>query len=121
MIPSKKYLIKVKKRFEKYILTHPIGNKEEVHHICCAFLYLEKVYDVVGQSLVEYDYTIMDRYRDSALCNQFLLDRVYQSASDIYESLIEPSINIFIDYPPKDCYTRLKKEKFYHHLKRRNI
>lgn len=110
-IPSKKYLAKVKKRFEDYILTHHIDGKEEAHQICCAFLYFEKVYDVVGQSLFTYDYTIMDRYRDSALCNQYLLDQVYQSTSDIYDLLIEPSINIFIDYPPKDCYTRLKKRK----------
>ena len=109
MIPSKKYLTKIKKRFDDYISANHVDDKEECYQLCCAFLYAEKVYDVVGQSLFMYDYTIMDRYRDSALCKQFLLNRNYQSTFDIYESLVEPSVNIFIDYPPEDCYIRLKK------------
>lgn len=108
-VESKKYLVNVKKRLDVYSFTHKLASKEEKHQVCCAFLYCEKVNDIVGESLFAYDYTILDRYRDSALCNHYMLGKIYPSVQQIYDSLLAPYINVFLDYPPVECYFRLQQ------------
>lgn len=108
-IESKKYLLNVKKRFDDYFLMHNVDSREEKHQICSAFLYCEKVNDIVGGSISTYDYTILDRYRESALCNHYMLGKIFPSVQQIYDSLPDPHINVFLDFPPGECYLRLQQ------------
>lgn len=106
-----KYLLKSKDRYRKFIAINGAGCKEEEHQIGCALLYYEKVVDIVGESLKEYDYTILDRYIESAICRHYILEEVYASTVKIYNSLYKPDYNIFINVSPWKCFQRIKKRK----------
>lgn len=108
-VESKKYLPNIKRRLEQYIVDHHIEDKKEVHQICCSFLFNEKIIDKVLPSLELNNFIILDRYRDSALCYHYLLDdRIYPHVQTIYDEMICPDLNFFLDLSPDECYKRVK-------------
>lgn len=110
-VEPKRYLPRIKNRLQQYIAGHCIESKEETHQICCAYLFCEKVMDKVWPSLCKNDLTILDRYRDSALCYHYLQGGIYPSVQQIYNSVTSPNKNIFLDLSPEDCFRRIQSRE----------
>lgn len=107
-LAPEQYLLQIKEDLKFYTRKYRIHSKEEAYQICCAFLFCAKVEDVVLPSLEINDLTILDRYRESALCAHHLISKIYSSAQKIYDSSINPDCNVFLDSLPSECYKRIQ-------------
>lgn len=110
VIESDRYLLKIKKKIRDYIVNENIDTNE-IFNIGSALLFQEKVNHEVMTSLSKYDLTILDRYCESALCYHYLRNGLYPSVERIYDSLVKPDINIFLDLVPMECYNRIIDRK----------
>lgn len=106
-VDSGKYIYIAKKKMQEYILCSKLENSRELYNIGSAYAYTEKVNDVVLTSMQTYDLTILDRYRESAMCFHYLRDTLYTSVLNIYDNLTVPDLNVYLDLPPIDCYYRV--------------
>lgn len=112
VIESDQYLLKIKKKIREYMVNENIDTNE-VFNIGSALLFQEKVNHDVMTSLSKYDLTILDRYRESALCYHYLRNGLSPSVERIYDSLVKPDINIFLDLVPMECYRRIVNRKIH--------
>ncbi|WP_270564232.1 dTMP kinase [Clostridium beijerinckii] len=110
---SDKYLLKIKRKLQQYIIQNNVEDTDELRNIGSALLFYEKVNDKVLSSLHSYDLTIIDRYCESALCYHYLEDGLYPSVQQIYDTLVKPDVNIFLDLPPNECYKRIANRKYW--------
>ena len=104
------YLYKVKRIMGQYRICHEMS-EDERYNLGCAFLFQEKVNDIVMNSVETHDVTILDRYIDSGKCYHYLKDGLYSSVRKIYEYLPQADVNAFLDLSPEACYARIKKRE----------
>lgn len=101
----------IKKKIQEYILCNKIENSREIYNVGVALAYEKKVNDIVVPSVDANDLTILDRYRKSAMCFHYLRNELFTSVINIYDNLISPDLNVFLDLSPMDCHNRIMKRE----------
>ena len=103
------YLLKAKRNAQQFIDLNKITVLDRQRNILSACIFCEKAKDLLSVSLNEYDLTIVDRYRESALCYHYLRGELFEELYKIYEQLPAADLSVFLEVSPDRCYERLIK------------